>query len=242
LKTILIFALMLAIVPATSVVAGQPEDGPPANGLYGAGWGMNPTKWNDYSDSWSSGFSMYAPDPGHPAGAGWLVGWAPEVYIQYAPITLELWIEMYMIQTYYYTSYQWHRLGDEAETITFDIKGTVKSNEGCWILCTADPLWNPDQLTFVGNMGAGDDRNARDIPIDWSGRWGHGLVNGTDPRGPGIGPDCWGDLTWVDDELILDEVTACDRWFTFRGVFSLVYHEADGYYYLEIAGCPTPSL
>ena len=37
-------------------------------------------------------------------------------------------------------------------------------------------------------------------------------------------------------------VIACDRWFQFEGSFDLLYHEADGYYYCELAGCPAPTL
>jgi hypothetical protein len=231
----LILAVMMIAMLALVANAQVPE--PPANGTYSGGWGMNPNDWETTTGSYNSGIALYKLDPAHPAGNGWLVGWDPLVYIDYAPITFELWIEMYMIQTYHYTSYQWHRIGNHAENICALIQGTVKSNEGCWVLCTCDPLVNdPNYLTFQGNMGAGDDRNARDIPVTWEGRWGLGLDYGVDPQMP------WTQLTWADGELILDELTACDRWFEFRMCFDLLYHEADGYYSLEITGCPAPTL
>ena len=225
---------IIAVCMLASVAMATP---PPANGSYIGGWGMNPTKWQTATGSYSSGFALYDP-LGAGGGAGWIVSWTPPTYdyIAYAPITLELWIEMYMIQAYWATSYQWHRLGNEAETVTFTIDGTVRSNEGCWVLCTKDPAYDPNFLTFQHNNGVGDDRNMRDIPITWRGRWGDGLDMGVDVVLP------WTDLTWVGDELILAEITACDRWFQFEGSFDLVYHEADGYYKLVIAGCPTPSM
>lgn len=228
----LVLALMLVAAFAFVVNATAP----PANGGYSAGWGMNPTNWQTATGSYNSGLALYDP-LGLGGGSGWIVQWSPTIeYIDYDPITLELWIEMYMIQTYHNTSYKWHRLGNAPETITFTIDGTVESNEGTYVLMTADPNWDPNQLTFVENIGVGDDRNARDIPIIWEGRWGEGFTIGSSVQMP------WTVLTWSGDELILDEITACDRWFQFRGTFDLVYHEADGYYYLVIAGCPSPSM
>lgn len=235
LKKIVFLAAIMALVwSGTSFGAGSTPV-PPANGAYVAGWGMNPTDWQTATGTYNSGLALYDPD-GLGGGAGWLTGWNAYTYISYAPITLELWIEMYMIQTYHYTSYQWHRLGNHAETIIFTIDGTVSSNEGCWVLCTKDPSWDPNYMTFVHNIGVGDDRNARDIPLTWRGRWGDGHI---------IGDNVvltWTGLDWVGDELILAEVEACDTWFQFEGSFDIEYHEADGYYYCALAGCPAPTL
>lgn len=232
---LLITVMALLVIP--SLAAGQMVP-PPAHGSYLGGWGYNPTKWDAISGSWSSGFTMYCPT-GPLGGAGWFVDWtdpANPVYIDYGDITLELWIEMYMIQTYQWTDWQWHRLGNEAEHICFNIGGTIQSNEGVWILMTADPAYDPNFLTFQGNIGVGDDRNVRNIPITYRGRWGDGFVVGNNVV------QGWTALTWAGGDLILAELEACDHWFEFEGCFDLVYHEADGYYKLVLAGCPAPTL
>lgn len=224
--------LIAAIVFAGTAFAQVPA--PPAHGAYPTGWGLNPNNWNSYTGSYNSGLALYDPT-GVLGGLGWHVfpGGAPIVY---APITLELWIEMYMMQTYWNTQYQWHRLGDAAETITFTIDGTVSSNEGLWVLCTKASGVDGNLLKFQGNIGVGDNNNMRDIPISWRGRWGMTHTIGTNIMMP------WTALTWSGDELILDELDACDTWFQFEGEFDLLYHEADGYYSLELTGCPAPSL
>jgi len=233
MKRVALILMAVAVMAMIAFATGSTPP-PPARSPYAGGWGMNPTRWDSAFGTWSSGLSLY--DPNSSGGGGWVVGWNPTTYITYAPITLELWIEMYSIQTYHYTHYQWHRLGDLAENVCFTIEGTLVSNEGCYVLMTADPAFDPNYLNFEHNIGVGDDRNARDIPIVWSGRWGHGLA-----YGDSLVLD-WTNLSWNQDELVLAEVTPCNNWFQFRGCFDLVYHEADGYYKLVIAGCPAPGL
>ena len=239
----LLTTLLFMTVP---IVAISQVPIPPAHNGYSSGWGMNPTEWDSTSGSYYSGFAMY--DPTGTGGSGWIVDWssAPSSYgyVTYDPITMELWIEQYMIQTYEFTSYQWHRLGDAAETITFTINGTLRSNESQFVLMTAESGWDPQYLHFEGNIGVGDDNNVRtNIPITWRGRWGDGLVVGVDPQGPGPAyNDYWANIGWLCGALILDEIPACDHWFTFEGTFSLNYHEADGYYKVVFAGCPRPDL
>ena len=106
--------LFASILILTSVAVMANATPPPAHGGYQSGWGMNPTNWENESGSFSA-MGLY--DPNYTGGgASWVVGWNPTAYINYAPITLELWIEMYMLLTYEYTSYQWHRLGNSGET------------------------------------------------------------------------------------------------------------------------------
>jgi hypothetical protein len=223
---VILLALMAMMADATP---------PPTHGGYQSGWGMNPTNWQSQSGSFSA-MGFY--DPNYTGGGGsWAVGWNPTTYINYAPITLELWIEMYMLLTYEYTSYQWHRLGDAAETITFTIDGTMSSNHYQYVLLLAEAGWDPNYLSFQGNIGVGNDNNVRDqIPITWRGRWGDGLVVGEN-----IVED-WHFLIWFCDVLILAQIPACDHWFQFEGSFDLLYHEADGYYKLLLSGCPTPAF
>jgi hypothetical protein len=194
---------------------------------------MNPTDWSTTTGSFSS-FGIY--DPLYVGGGdAWVVGWLPTQYITYAPITLEMWIEMYCVQTYHYTSYKWHRLGNHAENLCFTIEGTVQSNNGQYISLTegTEPLTH---LWFKENIFGGPSPTppAIDIPIAWTGKWGTGLVYGT-----GL---AWaGPLTPNPDVTILIP-DASDHWFQFDGCMSIPYHQPDGYYSLTMAGCPAPVL
>jgi len=218
-----------AMVPVTSVYATPP----PAQGGYGAGWGMNPNNWQTATGTFSA-WGLYDPLYGG-AGAAWVVGWPSPVYITYAPITLELWIEMYALQSYQYTSYKWHRLGDNAETITFLIQGTLSSNSGQWVslMKATDPLthlWFREDI--FGRTGA---PYGYDLPITWIARWGNGLNYGQNLQ--------WEAYVTPDpDDITIGPIPACDHWFEFQGSFDLAYHVDDGYYSLVTAGCPAPEL
>jgi hypothetical protein len=239
MKHLILAVMMIAML---ALVANAVP--PPAHGGYSGGWGMNPTNWQAVSGSYNSGLALYDPN-GSGGGAGWIVEWTPPTYayINYAPITLELWIEMYMIQTYAYTSYQWHRLGDDGTDIVFTISGTIQSNEALFVLMTEQAGWDPLGLEFVEHIGVGDNDNMRPLlPISWRGRYGTGLV----PGGGTVLMD-WTALSWSgttpNRELVFpSQVPACDHWFEFEGTIELVYHEADGYYKTVYAGCPSPML
>lgn len=241
--------LALMMVAMLALVANATP--PPAHGGYQAGWGMNPTNWDSVSGDYNSGLALYDPDA-LSGGLGWLVGWGdPLEYIDYAPITLELWIEMNCIQTYYYTTYCWHRLGNSGDDIVFSISGTISSNERLWVMLTEDSSWDPLGLQFVENIGVGDNDNMRTLlPISWRGRWGTGFSIGNN-----VVLD-WTILSWTgtspNRELILPSepgytggggsIPACDHWFQFEGTIEMAYHEADGYYKTAYAGCPSPGL
>jgi hypothetical protein len=141
---------------------------------------------------------------------------------------------MYCLQTYRYTTYQWHRLGNLAETVIFTIEGTIASNNGQFISLTkgVDPLTN---LWFKGDMF--DRHTGPNIPITWIARWGTGLVYGSNLiyEGSVVPHLTTGALTM----LIPDP---CDHWFQFEGTFHIDYHQPDGYYELVMAGCPAPVL
>ena len=235
MKNLILLAVILAVAPATSVLA----DAPPAHGNYHLGWGMNPTNWNSYTGNWTSPLALYNPLGPHGGGGNWVVGYDGNydpLYIDYADITLELWIEMSMIQFYQNTSYKWHRLGRGGETITFVIQGWTKSNEGCWVslIGGSEAI---DSLHFQHNIGVGDDRNMRaTIPIAWRGRWGDGLVYGNNIQLH------WTALTVTGNDIDLAELNATECWYEFEGSFTLVDYEADGYYNLVMDGCPSPGL
>ncbi|MBD3233000.1 MAG: hypothetical protein GF315_04685 [candidate division Zixibacteria bacterium] len=234
-KILILLIGIFLIIPMTANATP-----PPAHGAYQGGWGMNPNNWQTTTGSFSA-WGLYDPDGGG-GGAGWIVDWSDPNnpgYIDYEEITLELWIEMYSLQTYHYTSYQWHRLGDEEEEICFIIEGLIQSNNGQYIQLMKgdDPL---DYLYFRENVLGGSSSDARDIPISWSGRWG----TGTEYEQNFYWPDDqgnWAPLT-PDPDLTLEPVPACDHWFQFQGCFTLLYHEADGYYSLTMSGCPAPVM
>ena len=227
----------LTILITTIAFAGTAlAQAPPAHGAYTAGWGMNPTNWQTTSGSFSA-WGLYDPNAPALAGAGWVISWNPTTWITYAPITLELWIEMYCLQTYHYTSYKWHRLGNAAETITFIIEGTIASNNGQWVSLmrgTEDLTYLYFRNDVLNRTGA---PYGYDIPITWEGRYGAGFAYGS-----GI---MWGWEPLTPDgegDLNLGPIESCDHWFQFRGTFDLAYHVDDGYYSLTMEGCPAPEM
>ena len=226
--------LLASILILASVAVMANATPPPAHGGYQPGWGMNPTNWETLTGSFSA-WGLY--DPNYTGGgASWVVGWNPTAYINYAPITLELWIEMNMLLTYEYTSYQWHRLGDAAETISFTIDGTISSNDAQIVLMAPEPGWDLAYLHFQENIFGGSSTTRDQIPIIWEIRWGEGLVIGEN-----IVED-WRYPQFMCGNMMIGCIPACDHWFQFRGTFSLNYHEGDGYYKLIMAGCPYPEV
>jgi hypothetical protein len=172
-------------------------------------------------------------------GSGWIVDWSDPlnpIYIMYAPITLNLWIEMYAAITYQYTSYKWHRLGNNAETVNFIIEGTVQSNSEQFV-SLAKTVQDLTHLWFQENIFGGDTPSpAPDIPVSWQGRWGTGLS-----IGQGTIKQDWTPLTPNPDvTLFINEV--CDHWFQFKGEFLVQYHQPDGYYNLNMSGRVAPGL
>ncbi len=228
-RRILATFLVLALVAVTANAIP-----PPAHGGYQAGWGMNPTIWQETTGSFAA-WGLYNPNYTG-GGAAWVVGWNPTTYITYAPITLELWIEMNMVLTYQYTSYQWHRLGNAAETIIFTIDGTMQSNDNQVVIMAPASGWNLSYLLFQENIFGGSSTTRTQIPLAWETRWGEGMTIGENVIDP------WHPAMLQCGIIILGTIPACDHWFQFRGTFSLNYHEADGYYKLELAGCPYPEI
>lgn len=228
--------LIVSIVLISLMAFPALATAPPANGAYVGGWGMNPTNWQTATGSFSA-WGLYDPAGGG-GGAGWIVGWSPITYISYAPITLELWIEMYSLQTYHYTSYQWHRLGDQAEHICFTIEGLCQSNNGQYIILESDGTDPLTHLFFRHNVlgGSSPTPPAIDLPITWQARWGTGSTYGSNVQ--------WGWLTPIPDgeNLYVLIPDPCDHWFQFEGCFDIAYHQPDGYYSLTMAGCPAPVL
>jgi len=227
-----LFAFSLALVACLALPVIAYASPPPAYGGYLPGWGMNPNEWNDYSGSFTS-FGIYDPT-GVQGGAGWVVGWEPITHITYAPITLEMWIEMYCVQTYHYTSYKWHRLGSHAENLCFTVEGTLQSNNGQYVSLTrgTEDLTN---LWFRHNIfGGSSPTPAPNIPIAWTGRWGTGLAYGQNL--------IWEGGVTPDPDVTILIPDPCDHWFQFEGCMSIPYHQPDGYYSLTMAGCPAPVL
>lgn len=231
IKILMISGALLAAMAAQAVP-------PPAHGSYPGGWGMNNTNWETQSGLFTA-WGLY--DPLYPPqqGAAWVVGWDPLTYIDYQPITLELWIEMYMLLTYDYTSYQWHRLGDAGETISFVIQGTVQANSELHVSLMPTATEPLDTLYFREDIfGRTGPQYGSNLPITWQGRWGDGLVIGQNVQwgweiitpSPGIGT------------IALTQMPACDHWFEFEGSFTIPYHQPDGYYSLVIKGCPEPVM
>jgi hypothetical protein len=248
-----IVGILLWLMPAVQVHAVPP----PAHGEELGGWGMNPAVWDEAGGNFSQ-WGIYDPtyggDPlGWVTGSGYFGKYKKSASPAYqrcaAPpgisremmcdqISLELWVEAYMILTYESTAYLWHRLGDAGETITFIIEGTTQSNSEIHVslMPGTDPLTH---LVFVEDIhGRSGSEYGSDIEIDWRGRWGSGSV-------------CGQNILW-DWQILTPEpstgmlslygIAACDHWFQFEGSFTIPYHTPDGYYRLMINGCPIPVL
>ena len=215
-------------------------DEPPEHEGYQAGWGMNPNNWESATGQFGPEFGIW--DPGH----GWVVdyegGCHNPIYIDYDEITLDLWIELYCIQSYAFTHYQWHRIGNADEWIDFYICGIVHSNNGEWVSLMA----GDDDLGFLhfreDIFGRTGPTHGRDIPIIWRYAWDeYDHFNETPPQDPAEDIDCWSNIVTPDPNISF-RVPKCDHWFCFWGRFHIRYHENDGHYQLVMAGCPAPEL
>lgn len=231
------FKLFTAIVVAILFAAPAMAVPPPAPGIgdYNGGWGMCDINWETTSG--------YFQECGvwHPGMHTWIVeyqeGCGNPIGIEYAPITLELWVELYACQSYRFTSYRWHRLGNEAEEINFMIEGLVRSNSAVWVGLTRGEE-DLDKLYFRHDIFGNHNAAGDDLEIQWTYRWGEGLDHPPIDDGPcwhRIEPNEQGNLFFHIDE-------PCDHWFQWKGRFHLPYHMEDGYYSLTIAGCPAPEL
>lgn len=230
-----LFSLFIVSLLLFSPVFASP---PPANGNYHAGWGMNPNNWQTATGQFGPVFGIW--QPGH----DWVVGYDGcynPIYIDYDNITLDLWIELYCLQTYEFTHYQWHRIGNADETINFYICGWISSNNGeCVSLMRGNE--DLDHLYFREDI-FGRTNRGRDIPITWHYAWGsYDRPGGESPPEPGnIG--CWHEIVPNDHgNLTFCIPDPCDHWFCFWGQFRIRYHENDGHYQLVMAGCPAPLL
>lgn len=233
LTLLLAFALLLS----TSAVAGEPPAHP--EGTYQGGWGMCPVNWDDQYGSFGPVFGIWDP------GQGWVVGYEGDcnqnpVYIDYAPICLDLWIELYCVQTYEFTHYQWHRIGNEHEIVDFYICGTVSSNNAEWVGLTRASQ-DLDRLHFIEDVLDRD--QGQDIPISWHYAWGsYDRLGGEVPPEPGT-IETWHAIAPGDNgNMYFCIPDPCDHWFCWWGQFEIIYHQADGHYQLHMAGCPAPGL
>jgi len=200
---------------------------------------MNPNNWDNITGSYGPVFGIYDPTSG--GGGGWHVDWTNPLiptHITYAPINIELWVELYCQQSYQYTTYQYHRRGDGTENLCWTIEGTISQNHNSWVLLAhgSELLTN---LWFREDIFGRSEKPTygTDLPITWDTRYGSGLVVGVE----GTIIENWHTAPWSGDDIGY-RIPACDHWFQFRGCVGDIYHVADGYYSLTLAGCPAPEL
>jgi len=216
-------SFILIVIAALAFVANATE--PPAYGNYLGGWGNTPCTWTNITGSWGF-WGIYQYGYGSLPCEGWNIAGEcnPDpVWITYPTITVELWVEMYAHFYIEHLVYQYHRLGNQAETISFVISGWIKSNSPQQILlgCTGGEYL--DYLYFrhdvAGNTGSA---YGSDLPITWEAQYTQ-----TPGQWPGYSIIGLNNCGGVDIE-----VPKCDSWFRFRGSFDLPYHIDDGYYSL----------
>ena len=233
----LILSIMAVCMIAFAAMATSPPE-PPAHGIYLQGWGMNPYNWDNITGSYGPVFGIYDPVGGS-GGTGWHMDWttpAAPTHVVLEPIDIELWMELYCTQAYHYTTYQYHRRGDGHENLCWMIEGTVSQNHNSWVMLTKSTdflthLWFREDIfgrTEKPTYGT-------DLPITWTTRWGNGLVYEED-----IVVN-WTGAPWEGNNIGY-RIPACDHWFQFKGCVGDIYHVADGYYSLTMAGCPAPEL
>jgi hypothetical protein len=218
-------SFILIVIAALAFTANATP--PPAYGNYLGGWGNTPCNWTNITGSWGF-WGIYQAGYGSLPCEGWNVSGMcnPDpVFVDYPSITVELWVEMY---AHFYIEnlvYQYHRLGNSAETIYFVISGWIKSNSPQQILlgCAAGEYL--DFLYFrhdaAGNTGSA---YGSDLPITWESQYTQ-----TPGQWPGYSTIGLNNCGGVDIE-----VPKCDTWFKFRGCFDLPYHVDDGYYSLTM--------
>ena len=222
----LTFALILIAALAFTASATAP----PAYDIYPGGWGLTPCPWTNIYGSFSF-WGIFDPDP---LCYTWNVsGYCNPglVEIQWPTLTFELWVEMYAEFYLANTVYQWHRLGNSAETICFTIGGWIKSNSPQYILLGCDGGETVGFMYFRedidGNLGSA---YGSDLPITWEGRvWPYGTT-----------PPSYLPLEITTCGGIYLEVPKCDNEFQFKGCFYLPYHVDDGYYSMTMSTLVTP--
>jgi len=208
------------------------------------GWGVDNTNWDSHDAVtfqtatcvWN-GSDWYYTDTDHPDGT---------VGVPYADISVKLFVELYMVETYQYTSYTFHRLGNirtdangtqEGEWIDFIVSGTTESNNALTCgLTKGDPTENLGFLYFRNGVISG--ATGTDLPIDWFYRYGDGFDFPTEDDGTG-----WTSVALNGEgEVFIPNIPKCDHWFQFKGKIFLPYHINPGFYSLLIGGCPTPEM
>ena len=227
-----IFAILLVgLLLAGPALAGPP----PAHGGYPGGWGNNPTKWDDCTGFYQDWALYDASTP--PSCAGWNVfeGGVLQGRAFVAPMSIQLWVELYAEMTIYMTHTQFHQLGGDGDDFTFYFGGVVASNNSQQICVTGNgmPLTH---LRFQHDIFGNEDPYASNWAVSYYIASGQGndppppeSINQWTSIEPEQGRFCW-------------EFPKCDWWFWIKGHFCIEYHEHDGYYLLSLLICPMPYL
>ena len=233
-------SLVIIVIAAANMAFAMPPPNSTYIEGYNDGWGMCPVDWEDATGGYGPIFGLW-----DPIAMDWAVNWDDPLnieYITYDNITLQLWVELFCITSYQYTSYVWHRVphGEvpgEGEEICFSITGTVASNSA---VIVALKFLDMD-LGFLHFMEGVMYQYGDDLPIEWSYRWGEGVVFGENQMYPNEGLAPYGPVGYGED-IFFYICMPCDHWFEFVGCFYIPYHCPSGYYYLEMGGCPIPEL
>jgi len=241
----LILALMVVSAIAMIAWADEPPAPPVGSGIPGtAGWGYCAVAWTDISGTWGPVFALY-PTGGSGGGAWRVYDQVTGVYIggiNYAPIYIDLWVELYMVNSYRYTTYAYHRIGNElTSTLAITIQGLIQSNHAMTVSLVGPSTETMNVLHFrhdALNRVNGAVIYGSDLPITWYGRYGLGSEYGTGVQ--------WGwnaiTPTVTPPQLVSMLIPACDHWYEFQGAVLIPYHIDDGHYELTLAGCPGPEL
>jgi len=210
---------MLAIVPATSVVASAPP----------GGWGTDCNDWTNLSIPATTNELIYDPALGTYMDCGTC---APVVWPEFQ---LDLWIELEIMVHFDWTLAEIHRVStyDEIELIMIC---WIEQNGGNWIVVR--PLgndenglaYNLNQMNFIHDVLDRPSLGSH-IPVSW---W---WLNGT----PGPTPT-WNSMTPDGSNYIFLLDQPCRTDFAIRILITPEYHQDDGFYKLHGDLCPLANL
>jgi len=214
MKNILLFALMLAIIPATSVVADPPGSNPPPGG-----WGTDMTNWQTPGGYYDTGWLIFRP------GTGYVVKSTGELVV-WEDLWVELWIEMETRYILSSTNLQVHRVSGYSD-ITWIINGQWWGNHPTYFFWDGDggnkDLFTLEFINAVAGASTGDD-----ITLTWR----YSIDSGT-----------WYDfyeMTWLHDWGFL--LPSGHFSFDIEMVADLVDYQHDGYYLFDPLMVCSPGL
>jgi hypothetical protein len=208
---------MLAIVPATSVIADPPP----------GGWGRDCVSWTNYYNPVTTAELIYDPVGGfyRDCVTGYEVVWPA--------FQIDLWIELEIMVHFDWTLAQIHRVS-AYDSIQLVMGGWIEQNGGNYIVVRplgSDPNGLPydlDRMNFIHDVLNRPSLGSH-IPVTWF--WANGAP----------GPP-WSPMTPDGNNYIFLIEAPCHTDFWIRIMIAPEMHQDDGFYKLHGDLCPLANL